>query len=200
MFLPLKLQVKKIYLYAKNEFETKWHLGIAELDVSKIVPSKKKCMKVVLAGIGKTSEEFIKTGISLYESRIKHYHPFESVFLPDLKNAKSLPLEMQKQKEGEMLLKLLLPNDFVVLLDENGQSMDSLAFSRFLGQQFVSASRRLVFIIGGPYGFSDEVYKKAGSRLSLSAMTFSHQIIRLVFLEQLYRANTILKGEPYHHA
>ena len=196
----MKLQVKKIYLYAKNEFGIKRHRRIAIARVSKIVPSKKKCMKVVLAGIGKTSEEFIKTGISIYESRIKHYHPFESVFLPDLKNARSLPLEMQKQKEGEMLLKLLLPNDFVVLLDENGQSLDSVAFSKFLQQQFASASRRLVFLIGGPYGFSDEVYKKAGSKISLSAMTFSHQLIRLVFLEQLYRANTILKGEPYHHA
>ncbi len=155
-------------------------------------------MKTLLIQVGKTVNKHFQAGISDYVERIGHYMPFEVVTIPDLKNTKSLSEEQQKQLEGEQILKQLQPSDTVVLLDEHGREYRSIEFARWLEQKRNTA-RRLVFVIGGPYGFSQEVYARANEQLSLSKMTFSHQMIRLTFTEQVYRACTIIKGEPYHH-
>ena len=155
-------------------------------------------MKTLLILVGKTTNKHFQAGINDYVARIGHYMPFELVTIPELKNTKSLTEEQQKTAEGELILKQLQPSDTVVLLDEHGQELRSMAFARWLEQKRNTA-RRLVFIIGGPYGFSQAVYARAGEQLSLSKMTFSHQMSRLVFTEQVYRACTIIKGEPYHH-
>ncbi len=155
-------------------------------------------MKTLLILVGKTADRHFQTGISDYAGRISHYMPFELVTIPELKNTKSLSEDQQKTAEGELILKLLQPSDTVVLLDEHGRELRSIEFARWLEQKRNTA-RRLVFIIGGPYGFSPAVYARANEQLSLSKMTFSHQMIRLVFTEQVYRACTIIKGEPYHH-
>ena len=155
-------------------------------------------MKTLLIQVGKTVNKHFQAGISDYVERIGHYMPFEVVTIPDLKNTKSLSEEQQKQLEGEQILKQLQPSDTVVLLDEHGREYRSIEFARWLEQKRNTA-RRLVFVIGGPYGFSQEVYARANEQLSLSKMTFSHQMIRLTFTEQIYRACTIIKGEPYHH-
>lgn len=155
-------------------------------------------MKTLLIQVGKTVNKHFQAGISDYVERIGHYMPFEVVTIPDLKNTKSLSEELQKQLEGEQILKQLQPSDTVVLLDEHGREYRSIEFARWLEQKRNTA-RRLVFVIGGPYGFSQEVYARANEQLSLSKMTFSHQMIRLTFTEQVYRACTIIKGEPYHH-
>ena len=155
-------------------------------------------MKTELILVGRTADKHFQAGINDYVARIGHYMPFELVTIPELKNTKSLTEEQQKTAEGELILKQLQPSDTVVLLDEHGQELRSVAFARWLEQKRNTA-RRLVFIIGGPYGFSQAVYARAGEQLSLSKMTFSHQMIRLVFTEQVYRACTIIKGEPYHH-
>lgn len=156
-------------------------------------------MKVTLLCIGKTDESFIKTGIENYLKRLRHYVHFDLSVIPDIKNAKHLTQEQQKIREGELILKQLHNGDFVVLLDERGKSFGSVEFAKYLEQKMIGSVQHIVFIIGGPYGFSDEVYRRAGQQLSLSKMTFSHQMIRLFFVEQLYRAFTILRGEPYHH-
>ena len=155
-------------------------------------------MKTLLILVGKTTDRHFQAGISDYAGRISHYMPFELVTIPELKNTKSLSEDQQKTAEGELILKLLQPSDTVVLLDEHGRELRSIEFARWLEQKRNSA-RRLVFVIGGPYGFSPAVYARANEQLSLSKMTFSHQMIRLVFTEQVYRACTIIKGEPYHH-
>ena len=155
-------------------------------------------MKTVLIQVGKTTNKHFIVGINDYVERINHYMPFDVLTIPELKNTKSLTVEQQKQAEGEQLLKLLQPTDTVVLLDEHGRQYRSIEFARWLEQKQQTA-RRLVFVIGGPYGFSDDVYKRANEKISLSKMTFSHQMVRLIFTEQLYRACTIIKGEPYHH-
>ena len=155
-------------------------------------------MKTLLILVGKTTDRHFQTGISDYAGRISHYMSFELVTIPELKNTKSLSEDQQKTAEGELILKLLQPSDTVVLLDEHGRELRSIEFARWLEQKRNSA-RRLVFVIGGPYGFSPAVYARANEQLSLSKMTFSHQMIRLVFTEQVYRACTIIKGEPYHH-
>ena len=155
-------------------------------------------MKTLLILVGKTTDRHFQAGISDYAGRISHYMPFELVTIPELKNTKSLSEDQQKTAEGEMILKLLQPSDTVVLLDEHGRELRSIEFARWLEQKRNTA-RRLVFVIGGPYGFSPAVYARANEQLSLSKMTFSHQMIRLVFTEQVYRACTIIKGEPYHH-
>ncbi|MBQ8990392.1 MAG: 23S rRNA (pseudouridine(1915)-N(3))-methyltransferase RlmH [Prevotella sp.] len=155
-------------------------------------------MKTLLILVGKTADRHFQAGISDYAGRISHYMPFELVTIPELKNTKSLSEDQQKTAEGELILKLLQPSDTVVLLDEHGRELRSIEFARWLEQKRNTA-RRLVFIIGGPYGFSPAVYARANEQLSLSKMTFSHQMIRLVFTEQVYRACTIIKGEPYHH-
>ena len=155
-------------------------------------------MKTVLIQVGKTTNKHFVAGISDYVERINHYMPFDVVTIPELKNTKNITEEQQKQSEGELIIKQLQPSDVVVLLDEHGTEYRSIDFARWLEQKRNTA-RRLVFVIGGPYGFSKDVYTRANEQVSLSKMTFSHQMIRLTFTEQVYRACTIIKGEPYHH-
>lgn len=155
-------------------------------------------MKTTLIQVGKTTNKHFIAGISDYVERINHYMPFEVVTIPELKNTKNITEEQQKQSEGELIIKQLQPTDTVVLLDEHGVEYRSVDFARWLEQKRNTA-RRLVFVIGGPYGFSKDVYSRANEQVSLSKMTFSHQMIRLTFTEQVYRACTIIKGEPYHH-
>lgn len=156
-------------------------------------------MKISVLCIGKTDESFVKTGIENYVKRLKHYISFELLVIPDIKNARNLTQDQQKAKEGEQILKQLNNSDVVVLLDEGGKAYRSVEFAKFLEQKMIGSVQRLVFVIGGPYGFSDDVYQRANQQLSLSKMTFSHQMVRLFFVEQLYRAFTIMRGEPYHH-
>jgi 23S rRNA (pseudouridine1915-N3)-methyltransferase len=155
-------------------------------------------MKTVLILVGKTTDRNLSTAIDNYVQRIGHYMPFSIVIIPELKNTKSLSTQQQKEAEGELILRQLQTTDHVVLLDEHGQEPRSIELARWL-QQRQQSVRRLVFVIGGPYGFSSSVYQRAQEKLSLSRLTFSHQLVRLVFTEQLYRACTIIKGEPYHH-
>ena len=156
-------------------------------------------MKAVLLVVGKTDESYIIDGINKYANRIGKYMPFSIEIIPDLKNTKNMQSDKQKEKEGNLILKKIQTGDFMVLLDEKGKSFSSLDFAKWLNSIFISSYKRLVFVIGGPYGFSNEVYAKSQAKISISKMTFSHQIIRLIFVEQFYRAHTILKGEPYHH-
>ncbi|HHM21634.1 MAG TPA: 23S rRNA (pseudouridine(1915)-N(3))-methyltransferase RlmH [Bacteroidetes bacterium] len=156
-------------------------------------------MKSELWYIGKTSFPFLSEGVQLYEKRLKHYLSFETILIPHIKNANKLPPRQLKEKEGEAVLDRLNKNDFLVLLDERGKQYTSVEFSKFVENKFRSGHRRLVFLIGGAYGFSKKIYNRADHQLSLSKMTFSHQMIRLFFLEQLFRAMTILRGEPYHN-
>ena len=156
-------------------------------------------MKITLILNGKTEDEYLQKGITVFEQRLKHYLPFESIVIPALKNTKALSIEQQKQKEGELVLKALQPSDRLILLDENGKEYSSLKFSEFLQQQMNSGIKNLVLVVGGPYGFSEELYKRANGKIALSKMTFSHQMVRLFLVEQVYRAMTILKNEPYHH-
>lgn len=155
-------------------------------------------MKTQLILVGKTTNKHLATVIDDYVGRIGHYMPFSVVVVPELKNTKALSEEQQKEREGELILQKIKPTDTLVLLDESGSEFGSVAFSQWL-QRKQSSARNLVFVIGGPYGFSKAVYNRADEQLSLSRMTFSHQLIRVVFAEQLYRACTIIKGEPYHH-
>lgn len=155
-------------------------------------------MKTELILIGKTHEKLYVNCIKDYTERITHYMPFCINTIPAIKNTKSLSEEQQKQLEGEQILKLLQPSDTVVLLDEKGTERTSMQMATWLEKR-TQVARRLVFIIGGPYGFSEAVYKRANELISLSKMTFSHQMVRLIFTEQLYRACTIIKGESYHH-
>ena len=159
----------------------------------------KRSMKITLILNGKSEDDYLLTGISAYEKRLKHYIPFETVVIPALKNTKALSIEQQKEKEGELLFKEIQSTDRLILLDEGGKEYNSVDFSGFLQQQMNTGIKNLVFVVGGPYGFSDEVYKRANGKISLSRMTFSHQMVRLFFVEQLYRGMTILKNEPYHH-
>ncbi len=156
-------------------------------------------MKILLLAIGKTDEDYLLTGIKKYVGRLGHYVSFERKEIPDPGNRKTLSEEQQKKAESFLLLQQLQPSDQVILLDENGKQFTSVEFSESLEKQMASGTKRLVFIIGGPYGFAQEVYDRANAQMSLSPMTFSHQMVRLIFVEQLYRAFTILKGEPYHH-
>ncbi len=156
-------------------------------------------MKIQLLVIGKTDDAYLSEGIAKYAERLKHYIQFELKVLPDLKNRKTLSEEQQKKAEGELLMMQFQPQDTIILLDENGAQHSSVAFTSTLERQLHSGGKRLVFIVGGPYGFSEAVYGRAQSKISLSPMTFSHQMVRLIFVEQLYRAFTIIKGEPYHH-
>lgn len=156
-------------------------------------------MKIDLLVIGKTDAEYIRTGIAEYEKRLTRYIPYEMKIIPDIKNSKNMTESMQKEKEAEALLGQLQASDYVVLLDEQGKEYSSVGFSEYLAQKMQYTTKRLVFIIGGPYGFAESVYQRANDKISLSRMTFSHQMVRLIFAEQIYRAMTILKGEPYHH-
>ena len=166
--------------------------------VDKITLWKKERMKTILILVGKTTDKHFQAGISDYAERISHYMPFEIITIPELKNTKSLSEQQQKTMEGELIMKQLQPSDTVVLLDEHGKEMRSMEYASWL-QRTANNARRLVFIIGGPYGFSPSVYERANDKISLSRMTFSHQMVRLIFTEQLYRACTIIKNEPYHH-
>lgn len=156
-------------------------------------------MTIKLLGIGKTDDPTLQNLTDVYLKRLQFYNKFEIEFLPDLKKVKNLDENQQKQKEGELLLAKLSASDFVVLLDENGKQYSSVGFSEFLQKRLNSGLKQLIFVIGGPYGFSQEVYNRADSKVSLSKMTFSHQMVRLFFVEQIYRGFTILKNEPYHH-
>jgi len=156
-------------------------------------------MKISLLVIGKTDEAYLQKGLEIFLKRVPHYIQFEMKVIPDIKNAKNLSEEQQKDKEGELILQQILPSDELFLLDENGIEVSSVDFARFLEKKMLSGIKRLVFVIGGPYGFSGNIYSRASGKISLSKMTFSHQMVRLIFAEQLYRAFTILKGEPYHH-
>jgi len=155
-------------------------------------------MKIKLIVIGKTDEPYLKEGITKYISRLKHYIHFELKELPDIKVGKKLSTKLQKEAEGKELLKLISKSEFVVLLDENGKEFNSVDFSQFI-QKRMNTGMDLTFVIGGPFGFSDEVYAKSDMKIALSQMTFSHQMVRLFFVEQIYRSFTILKGEKYHH-
>ena len=156
-------------------------------------------MKIKLLAIGKTDDKNLIKLIDAYQNRLKHYVKVELQLLPDIKNVKNLSEKQQKEKEGEILLKQLQPTDQLILLDEKGKDFRSKEFATYLQKKMNSGIKQLVFVIGGPYGFSDAVYQKAQGKVSFSKMTFSHQMIRLIIVEQLYRGFTILKNEPYHH-
>jgi 23S rRNA (pseudouridine1915-N3)-methyltransferase len=156
-------------------------------------------MNIKLIAVGKTDHKNLQLLIDEYQKRLSFYIKFELEIIPDIKNVKNLSESQQKEKEGELILSKLGPTDQLVLLDENGKSFSSIDFATALQKKMNSGIKTLVFVIGGPYGFSSEVYSKAQGKIALSAMTFSHQMVRLFFIEQLYRAFTILKNEPYHH-
>ncbi|MFZ1236976.1 MAG: 23S rRNA (pseudouridine(1915)-N(3))-methyltransferase RlmH [Prevotella sp.] len=155
-------------------------------------------MKVELIMVGKTMNKHFEAGIHDYVDRIGHYLPFEMIIIPELKNTKNLTEDQQKQQEGELILKRINSSDVVVLLDEHGKEFRSIELSSWLEKK-QQTTRRLVFMIGGPYGFSSAIYSRANEQISLSKLTFSHQMVRLIFVEQIYRSCTIMKGEPYHH-
>lgn len=157
-------------------------------------------MKITLLIVGKTEDAYLKDGINKYLKRLKHYIKLDIAEIPELKNTKALTPEQQKAKEAELILKKLTSADHIVLLDENGIEFSSEQFAAYLDKKAISSVSNLVFIVGGPYGFDSTVYQRANDKISLSRMTFSHQMVRLFFAEQLYRAYTIIKGEPYHHS
>ena len=156
-------------------------------------------VKVCLLVIGKTDAEFVRAGIAEYEKRLKYYIPYEMKVIPDVRNTKNMSEIQQKEREGELILKSFRDGDFIVLLDEHGKEFSSMQFAEYIEKKMHTTPRRLVFVVGGPYGFAQSVYTTAHEKISLSKMTFSHQMIRLIFTEQLYRAFTILNNEPYHH-
>ena len=156
-------------------------------------------MKIKLITIGKTDKKYFIQGIEEYTKRLKHYIKFETIVIPDIKKNKKTDETLQKKLEGDLILKNTQNTDFLVLLDENGDTFSSVKFAKFIENQTLKSVKNLVFVIGGPYGFSEEVYKAANKKIALSEMTFSHQMVRLIFVEQLYRAFTIIKREPYHH-
>ena len=156
-------------------------------------------MKIELAVIGKTSIGYLKQGIDEYIKRLKHYVPFEIKYIDDIKNTKNISEDQQKRTEGAKILSLLDKSDFVVLLDEHGKEYTSMQYSSYIQKRMLSGVKKVVFVIGGPHGFSQEVYDRANDKISFSKMTFNHEMIRLIFTEQLYRAYTIINHEPYHH-
>ena len=156
-------------------------------------------MKITLLTVGRTDVEWVRKGLDLYVSRLRHYVPFSLIEIPELKNVSALAREQIKQKEGELVLKALKPSDCVILLDERGREYRSIEFASMLEDRMSRGGRDLVFVVGGAYGFSDAVYSRSDEKISLSKMTFSHQMVRTILAEQLYRAFTIMKGEPYHH-
>jgi 23S rRNA (pseudouridine1915-N3)-methyltransferase len=156
-------------------------------------------MTIKLIAIGKTDNNELQLLITQYVKRLEFYIKFSFEIIPDLKNSKNLSEEQQKQKEGDLILSKISKSDILILLDEKGKQLNSVEFSKYLQKHMNSGIKQLLFIIGGPYGFSEDVYKRANGKLSLSKMTFSHQMVRLFFVEQLYRGFTILKNEPYHH-
>ena len=156
-------------------------------------------MKITLLTVGKTDKDWVRQGLDIYVSRLKHYVPFSITEIPELKNVSALTKDQIKTREGELILKNLRNTDDVILLDERGKEYSSMELARILQDKMTYGGRDIVYVIGGAYGFSDAVYARANSKLSLSRMTFSHQMVRAIFAEQIYRAFTIMKGEPYHH-
>lgn len=157
-------------------------------------------MKVELWVIGNTAFDYLKEGTAIYEKRLKHYLPFEYKIIPDVKQAKNMPKPLLKEKEGALLLQKIDKGDWLILLDEQGKEFSSVKFASYLDNQLQQSYKKLIFVVGGAYGFSEAVYKRANTKISLSKMTFSHQMIRLFVLEQLYRAMSILRNLPYHHS
>ena len=156
-------------------------------------------MKILFLVVGKTDDQFLSVGIEKYINRLKHYIGFEYHEIPDIKNRKSLSKSQQKQKEAQLILSKLKGGDKMILLDERGKAFSSVEYADYMQQQMNSGIKRLIFVVGGPYGFDASVYERSSAKISLSKMTFSHQMIRLFFVEQLYRSMTILRNEPYHH-
>lgn len=156
-------------------------------------------MKIVIIAVGKTSTGYVACGVEEFLKRANRYVPTELIVIPDVKSSKALSEDAQKQQEGRSIISALQPGDIVTLLDERGKELTSREFSSMIERRMVQGIKRLVFVIGGPYGFSNEVYERADSKLSLSRMTFTHEMVRLFFMEQIYRAMTIMRGEPYHH-
>lgn len=156
-------------------------------------------MKITLLVVGKTTDKHFQAGIDDYTARIAHYAPFSLEVIPELKATKAMSQAEQKEREGRLILEALQPGDYVVLLDERGKEHRSMEFAQWMQKRMLAGTKRLVFVVGGPYGFSPQVYARGDEQISLSRMTFSHQMIRLIFTEQIYRAFTILKGENYHH-
>ena len=156
-------------------------------------------MKIALLTVGKTDRDWVKQGLDIYVSRLKHYIPFSINEIPELKNVSAMSRDQIKTKEGELILKSIKPTDDVILLDEHGKEYSSTEFASLLQNKINYEGKDIVFVIGGAYGFSEQVYKRANSKISLSRMTFSHQMVRAIFAEQIYRSFTIMKGEPYHH-
>ena len=156
-------------------------------------------MKITLLTVGKTTNKQLIQLQDEYQNRLKFYIPFELLVIPELKNTKNLSIREQQEKEADLILKQFEATDDVILLDEKGKQYTSLGFSEYISKKMLASNKRMIFVVGGPYGFSERIYLRANGKISLSAMTFSHQMIRLIFVEQLYRAMTILKGEPYHH-
>lgn len=156
-------------------------------------------MEIILLTVGKTTQTYIQNGIDEFSKRLRRYTPYRIQSLPDIKTSKSLTSEMQKEKEGETILGYLSPSDFCILLDEHGKEFSSMEFAGYLQKTMASGRKRTVFVVGGPYGFSKPVYDRADYKISLSKMTFTHEMVRLFFTEQIYRAMTILRNEPYHH-
>ena len=156
-------------------------------------------MNIRLLTIGKTDNKSLQTLIDDYTKRLSFYVKFDLEIIPDIKNVKNLSEAQQKEKEGELILSKITPTDHLILLDENGKTFSSVGFSDFLQKKMNAGTKTLVFVIGGPYGFSENVYQKAQGKVSLSEMTFSHQMVRLFIIEQIYRGFTILRNEPYHH-
>ncbi len=156
-------------------------------------------MKITLLTVGKTDRDWVRQGLDIYVSRLRHYIPFVMNEIPELKNVSALTKEQIKTREGELILKNIRPTDDLILLDEHGKEYSSTELARVIQDKISYVGKDIVFVIGGAYGFSEAVYQRANSKLSLSKMTFSHQMVRAIFAEQLYRAFTIIKGEPYHH-
>ncbi|MFP5078894.1 23S rRNA (pseudouridine(1915)-N(3))-methyltransferase RlmH [Pedobacter sp. JCM 36344] len=156
-------------------------------------------MKITLLVVGKTEDKYLIEGIDKYLGRLKHYINFNMLIIPDIKNTKNLTEAQQKAKEAELILKQINNPDMIILMDERGKKYTSIQFSEYLNKYMIGSVQQLIFVIGGPYGFDQTVYDRANGKISLSDMTFSHQMVRLFLAEQLYRAFSILKGEPYHH-
>ena len=156
-------------------------------------------MKIFLLVIGKTDDTYLQKGIEIFLKRIPHYISFEMKVIPDIKNRSSLSEDLQKEKEGQLILNQVSSGDYMILLDEHGTEFSSVEFSKWIEKKMIAGMRQIVFVIGGPYGFSETVFQRADTKIALSKLTFSHQMVRMIFVEQLYRAMTIIKNEPYHH-
>ena len=156
-------------------------------------------VKILLLAIGNTDKKFMKEGIDDYVKRLSFYVPFEMKVIPDIKNRSSLSIDLQKEKEGQLILNQISLGDYVILLDEHGLEFSSVEFSKWIEKKMIAGMRQIVFVIGGPYGFSNTIYQRSDVKISMSKLTFSHQMVRLIFVEQVYRAMTIIKNEPYHH-